>query len=151
MKIARLRHPVILQKYFETQDSTVGTVKKWQAIQSVFAEIQQVKGYVTFNSQQIEQAITHHITIRFQPFITTENWIQFNTRRFRIRSVENLLEANRFLLLKCEEVFIATESFAVGQGSVGDSLNQEITLSPYLLMNYYTFILMSGEQFNLMG
>jgi SPP1 family predicted phage head-tail adaptor len=151
MKIGRLRHVIALQDYSEIQDSMNGTIRKWVTTQQVFAEIIPKKGYINFMNQQLETATTHEITIRYQPYITSEKWIQFQNRRFRIRNVTNLLEKNRFLILKCEEVFYAEEYFEVGQASVGDPLTTEIYLNPYMLMNYYSFILMSGEQFNLMG
>jgi SPP1 family predicted phage head-tail adaptor len=120
--IANLRHRVQIQKYTETQDNQSGTVKTWTTLMTVFAEVKSVTGYVTFNSQQIEEKITHTIRIRWQSGITSENWLLMNSRRFRIRNVQNLFEKNRFLILMCEEVFYASTSFEVNDNSIGDPL-----------------------------
>jgi len=126
MKISRLRHRVELQRYNEVQDSGHGTIKTWTTFDTVFAMIESVKGYVTFQTQQIEEKITHKITIRYHDYVTSENWILMNSRRFRIRNVENLLEKNRFLVLLCEEVFHARDYFRVGVNAVGDALEFDL-------------------------
>lgn len=124
--IARLRHRMQLQTYSEIQDDTHKTLKTWTTLSTVFAEIVPVKGYTTFNTQQIEQTITHKITIRYQDFITSELWLLMNSRRFRIRNIRNILERNRFLEMLCEEVFFASDDFTVDSDAVEQPLRQEL-------------------------
>jgi SPP1 family predicted phage head-tail adaptor len=126
MKISRLRHRIQLQKYAEIQDNNTGTIKTWTTFATVFADIEPVKGYVTFDTQQIDETVTHKITIRFYPAITSENWILMNSRRFRIRNVVNMLEKNRFMVLLCEEVFHASEPFLVSANAIGDALVEDL-------------------------
>lgn len=124
--IGRLRHRMQIQSYSEIQDSTHGTLKTWTTLYTVFAEIVPVKGYTTFDTQQINEAITHKITIRWQPYITSELWLLKDSRRFRIRNVRNLLETNRFLEMLCEEVFYGFDEFVVGADAVEQPLRQEL-------------------------
>lgn len=126
MKIARLRHRIEIQTYTETQDDTISTIKTWNTIMTVWAEIQSVSGYVTYLTQQIDEKVTHKFIIRYQPYITSENWILMDSRRFRIRSVTNYLEKNRFLELACEEVFLAQEYFQAGVNKVAEPLEQNL-------------------------
>ena len=120
--IGRLRHRMQIQTYSETQDYQSGTIKTWTSIATVFAEIIPSHGYATFNAAQVENLVTHKIIIRYQPYITSENWLLMNSRRFRIRSIKNLLERNRFLELYCEEVFFAIDEFEVDVNTVEDHL-----------------------------
>lgn len=124
--IGRLRHRVQIQSYSEVQDSAHGTIKTWTTLYTVFAEIIPVKGYTTFDTQQINEAVTHKITIRWQPYITSELWLLKDSRRFRIRNIRNLLETNRFLEMLCEEVFYGLDEFAVGADAVEQPLSQEL-------------------------
>ena len=126
MKIANLRHRIQLQTYKEVQDADNGTIKTWTTVSTVSAEIVAVKGYVTFQTQQIGEAVTHKIMIRYQTLVTTENWILMESRRFRIRNVVNLAEKNRFLVLLCEEVFHAEQPFETGFSKTGDALKQDL-------------------------
>ncbi len=124
--IANLRHRVEVQTYTERQCGDSATLKTWNTIMTVFAEIISVKGYITFDTQQINEAITHKVTIRYQSGITSENWLLMNSRRFRIRNIQNLVEKNRFLVLLCEEVFRSTDPFLISESAIGDSLQDDL-------------------------
>lgn len=124
--IGRMRHRMQIQRYSEVQDNSHGTTKTWTTISTVFAEMVAVKGYTTFDTQQINEAVTHKITIRYQPYITSELWLLMNSRRFRIRNVRNLSERNRFLELLCEEVFHAFDNFTVDVDAVEQPLRQDV-------------------------
>jgi SPP1 family predicted phage head-tail adaptor len=122
MEIGKLRHRVQIQSYSEMQDSTHKTLKTWATTHTVWADINPVKGLVTFDTKQIGEGVTHKIIIRYQPYITSENWVYFNSRRFRIRLVLNIQERNRFLELLCEEDSFAFSHFEADENAAGDSL-----------------------------
>jgi SPP1 family predicted phage head-tail adaptor len=126
MEIGKLRARIEIQSYTEIQSGGHNTYKKWTTVKNVWADIDPVKGLVTLDTKQIGEKVTHKITIRYQPFITTEHWIYFNSRRYRIRSVRNLQERNRFLELLCEEDSIAIDEFEVGVEKVGDPLREDL-------------------------
>lgn len=127
-KIGELRQRVEIQIYNEIQDDAAGTIRTWSTVITVFAKVEAVKGNVTFLSQQIDEKITHKIKIRWQPFgaVTSENWILMNSRRFRIRNVQNPDERPLFLVLLCEEVFYGDVPFQTGVNSTGDPLDQSL-------------------------
>lgn len=131
--IGRMRHRISLQSYSEMQDSTFQTVPTWTTITTFWGEVVATKGRVYFNGQQTDEVITHKITMRYQNSnvpITTELWLLFRNRRFRIRRVKDILERNRFLELMCEEVFLAQSNFTSGSGTANEPLNQPIENSP---------------------
>jgi head-tail adaptor len=91
-------------------------------INTIWADIQPVKGSVYLLNQQIDQQITHKIYIRYFPSLTTEHWLTYDQSRFvtnvatanlgliqrkmfRIKGVENVLQLQRFMALNCEEYF----------------------------------------------
>jgi len=124
--IGSLRHRMQIQTYKETHSGNHDTNRVWTTIQTVYASIKNAKGTVTFGLQQIEQNITHKITIRYIPNVTTENWLLMESRRFRIRDVTDVIEKKRFLILSCEEVFIAQDAFVTGSDSTGEPLRQNL-------------------------
>lgn len=133
-KIAKLRHRVQIESFTETEGSGYTTNKVFTPIMTVFAECMPVSGYVTFMAQQIGQNITHKFMMRWQPYVTSENWILMDGRRFRIRSVKNYLEKNRFLELMCEEMFFAYDEFRVSENAVGDPLRWPVEFGVALCM-----------------
>lgn len=124
MEIGKLRHRVQIQSYSETQDATHRTYKTWTTVLTVWADIEPVKGLVTFDTKQIGEGVTHKITMRYQEYVTTERWIYFESRRFRIRAVRNLQERNRFLELLCEEDSLALDNFETDIDRVGNPLSE---------------------------
>jgi SPP1 family predicted phage head-tail adaptor len=122
MDIGSLRLRVQIQTYTEAQDNTHRTIKTWTTVKTVWADIQPVKGLVTFDTKQIGEGVTHKITVRYQPNINTEHWLYMNSRRFRIRSVRNLQERNRYLELLCEEDSLAIHNFTVNEDAVENPL-----------------------------
>ena len=71
-RIGDLRHRIQLQRYTEKEDSGHGTIKTWETIATVYANIIPVNGLVTFDTQQIDKKITHKIIIRYYPYISAE-------------------------------------------------------------------------------
>lgn len=149
--IGKLRHRMALQQYYEVQDSTFKNVPNFVTITTLFAEIEDYKGRVFFNGQQTDKTITHKIKIRYQPNVTSENWLQMDSRRFRIRRVRDTLERHRFLELDCEEMFLGTQSFTASQNSAGDSLRNTVEGIPLMLLNWYTLLTLDGNNLNSLG
>jgi SPP1 family predicted phage head-tail adaptor len=124
MDIGSLRLRVQIQTYTETQDATHKTLKTWETTKTVWADIKPMKGLITFDTKQIGEQVTHKVIIRYQPYITTENWLYMNSRRFRIRSVRNVDERNRYLELLCEEDSFAFNNFEAGEEAANDPLRE---------------------------
>lgn len=128
-RIGELRDRIQIQTYKEVPDGAAGTIRTWNTVITVFAKVEAVKGNVTFLSQQIDQKYTHKIKIRWQPHgaVTSENWVLMNSRRFRIRNVQNPDERPLFLILLCEEVFYGMTPFETGISAAGDPLEQSLS------------------------
>ncbi|MBK2125727.1 phage head closure protein [Fangia hongkongensis] len=72
-------------------------------IRNVWAAIENVKGIMSLDGVTDEEIPTHNIYIRYRNDITSENWIIFNNKNYKIIRVENLEENNIFLCLVCIE------------------------------------------------
>jgi SPP1 family predicted phage head-tail adaptor len=123
MNIGKLRLRVQIQRYTEKQDDTHRTYKNWETIHTVWASMEPVKGLVMLDTKNIGEGVTVKVTIRYQPYITTEHWLYMNSRRFRIRAVRNLIEQNKFIELLCEEDSLAIDEFRTDVNRVEDPLN----------------------------
>lgn len=69
----------------------------------VWAKVVTVAGKTFFDQVNADVALTHEITIRYDPTVTAETWVQAESRRFDIVSVEDLEERHEFMLLRCVE------------------------------------------------
>lgn len=104
VKTGHLRHRIALQTYAEAPTGSYDTSKTWTTIASFWGIVEPVKGLVYFDTKQIGEGVTHKITVRYNPAypISTEHWLLYDGRRYRVRSVVNTLERDRFLELLCE-------------------------------------------------
>lgn len=104
MRIGRLKHRVTLEERLEVPDKQTGTKVQFKPIVTVWAQVTPVKGLVKFDTKQIGQGITHEVLMRYYPDLTSEQWLEYKHRHFRIRDVSATCEQKRELLLLCEEV-----------------------------------------------
>jgi SPP1 family predicted phage head-tail adaptor len=121
MTIGMLRHKIQILQKREVMTGQSGTSVTYSIVTEPWADVKQVSGYVTFDTKQIDEKVTHKIKIRYRPFVTSENFIRFKKRLYRVRSVENEEERDRWLFLLCEMREILLDSFIVDTSSVDDS------------------------------
>ncbi len=102
-----LRHAIIIQSLADTPTGTTtgsDITTTYTNLYTLRARIEALKGTVYFDTKQIGEGITHKITIRkYSSAITTEHWILWDSRRFRIRAVRDLFERKRWTEFLCEE------------------------------------------------
>lgn len=125
MNIKKLNLRVTFTTYGEVEEvDGSGTYKTWQDIATVWAHVKPVKGLVRFDTKQIGEEITHKVITRFfnDPNITTEHWIRFRDKHFRIRSVTNVDEANRYYEFMCMEDSELADYFEANIDAAGDPL-----------------------------
>lgn len=125
MNVGSMRHRVsILQKVErEVSDSfTSNTI--YNTLGTVWAKIESVQGLVRFDTKQVGEEITHKITVRNYPYISSENWLKFQNRKFNIRFVRDFDERAQYLELLCQEVFTDEEEFTAGDNVAGDPLSE---------------------------
>lgn len=92
------------------QQSVVGkdagggsTGPTWVTFAKARAAIDPVRGSERLRAMQIEDTVTHRITIRYRAGITAKMRVKFGTRVMNIRAVLNWKEENRWLDIMAEE------------------------------------------------
>lgn len=68
---------------------------------TISAAIETKAGETVFDSSNTERVVTHRFYVRFEPDITAETWINFDSNLYDILTVENLDQRSEFLLLRC--------------------------------------------------
>lgn len=104
--IGKLRHRVVIQAENATPDGAGGFSDPWASptvVATVWASVVPLSGSEQFRGMQLEDKITHKITMRYRAGVTAKNRIVFGTRPFNIRVVRNIDERDRWLELMCEE------------------------------------------------
>lgn len=103
MKCPNLRHKITIQSETRTSDGAGGWDRTWTNFANARAEIKPLRGAEQFRAMNLEDSITHKITIRYRSGITSHMRIVFGTRIMNIRSVINIDERNRWLEIMADE------------------------------------------------
>tara|TARA_B100000161_G_scaffold87043_1_gene60890 strand:+ start:4402 stop:4725 length:324 start_codon:yes stop_codon:yes gene_type:complete len=103
MAVGGLRHKVDLQKPTNTRDAGGGAVKTFTTLAQLYAQIKPVSGQEKYRQGQVQESVTHHVTVRYRSDIGTNMRLVYQSRNFNIRHIRNIDERNRFLLLVCNE------------------------------------------------
>ena len=105
MKIGELKHVVSIQAKTKTRDSVGSWVETWSEFAKTRAKISAISASEQVKNQQIENQITHKVTIRYQSGIIPEMRVVYNSRIFEIVGPPiNVREENRWLELLCVEM-----------------------------------------------
>lgn len=103
VKIGDLRHRITFQSENKTPDGYRGHTSTWNDVVTVWGKVEPVSGREYYYANQLKNAISHKITIRFRPDITAELRAVFEKRTMKIESIINLLEQERFMEIRCIE------------------------------------------------
>lgn len=109
--IGAMRHQVTIQSQSRSADGGGSSAVTYQDVATVNGSIKPMSGGDRLFGDQIEERITHMITIRFRRDVTYKNRIKYDfadggtnySRIFNIRRVINRDTRNRFLDILCEE------------------------------------------------
>ena len=103
--IGKLRHVIALQEVTNTVDAGGGQGRTWATTAIVWAEVKPASGREQLHAMQLQDSVTHRITIRYCSDVKpTSKWrILFDGRHFNIRSVLNVDERNKFLVIMADE------------------------------------------------
>lgn len=69
----------------------------------VWAAIKTVSGKTFFDGVNTETNITHEFWTRYDVNVSSETWIEFESRRFDILDAQDLEERHEFMILICAE------------------------------------------------
>jgi SPP1 family predicted phage head-tail adaptor len=109
MKAGMLRHSITIETATETLAASGETTQTWTTFASVRAAIQPANGKETWRAAQVNPTLTHAITIRYLPRVTTKMRIKYideiteATRYFGIESIIDTDEKHVELHLMCSE------------------------------------------------
>jgi len=121
--IGEFRHRIDLYTYKDIEEKGgSGTYKHLSYFSSVWGLIENIKGLVRYDTKQLGEEVTHKITIRYIENLTTEYWLGFGIRRFRIRFITDINERSQYLELLVEEKSIHEEKLKASIGKAGQSL-----------------------------
>jgi SPP1 family predicted phage head-tail adaptor len=94
---------VQIQRQGSTQDAAGQLSDMWTTQATVWASIKPVSGREYFNASGERAEVTHTIGILYGPTVAPRDRIVYGSRMFDIKSVINVDERNRELLLMCTE------------------------------------------------
>ena len=104
--IGKMRFRLEIQVETQTSFELSQMKSTFQTIATVWGHVRDVSAREMLYGKQIDDKVTHRATIRYRHDVTTENWILWDGRKFRIRGVKDTQERRRFLILDLEEEFI---------------------------------------------
>lgn len=98
-----LNRPVQIQTRTTTTDAEGNSVATWTTTATVWAAINPLSTQERIQAGQLEEDISHVLTIRYPAAITHESRILYGMRVFDVRTVLNVGEANAVLEVACVE------------------------------------------------
>jgi SPP1 family predicted phage head-tail adaptor len=98
-----LRQTITFEEKTQIPDGCGGITDGWQKVLTARAQIKPVSGSERYQSMRLEATVTHQLIVRYNPFIKPWHRIRFGDRYFNIRSILNVEERNRWMIIKAEE------------------------------------------------
>lgn len=104
MRAGQLRHLATVQTELEDQSSMTGAVTKaWVTVASVYASVEPLIGRELQRAMAERAELTYTIRTRYLAGITTRHRLLYDGKTFNIRSVVDVEERHRELVLMCTE------------------------------------------------
>lgn len=103
VKIADLRHRVLVEEPVRTPDGGGGAIQTWSPIAEVWAAIRPLNGSERVVADTIAGRITHEIWIRWREGVGPHLRLRYGSRIFDLLSVLDVDEQHRFLRCLVEE------------------------------------------------
>jgi SPP1 family predicted phage head-tail adaptor len=105
MRAGKLRQEIVLQQLTSTTGDGAGGVASeiWTDFATVYADVEPLQGRELYQAQQINDELTHQITMRYYPGVASTMRVKYGTRILLIESIIDTEEGHRQLLLICKE------------------------------------------------
>lgn len=87
MKIGKLRHRLVIKSFTEASDGEGGTERSYSTQATVWGRVKPLKGRELMHARQVNDLVTHEITIRGGTTITPDQRIEHRGRTFEILTV----------------------------------------------------------------
>jgi SPP1 family predicted phage head-tail adaptor len=101
--ISRLRHRTQILIRTEDPDSGFGTDETFTVLATVWAQFIPVSGMKRLETQSYGTDITHKVLMRYRGDVTDRHWLEWNRRRFEIKTFRYLEEKTDWLELTVQE------------------------------------------------
>ncbi len=102
--IGDLNKRVSFQKRTGATDAGGGMADDWTTAFSLWAKVDTPSTGDYFNAMQMEQRVTHIVTVRWTPGISADMRIAMDGRYLTIKGVRDPDQRKRYLILNAEEV-----------------------------------------------
>ena len=103
MNSGKLRHRITIQSKGVARDSFGAEVITWLTEKTVWASVDPIFGREYFLAHQVQADVTHSIRIRYYEGLRPDWRILFGSRIFDIKSIINLEERGREMVLMARE------------------------------------------------
>jgi SPP1 family predicted phage head-tail adaptor len=100
--IGTMRQRVTLQEPVDTDDGGGGFTRQWQDGAALWAAMEPATARQRFEAGQAGVTVTHRLTIRYRPGVTSAHRLRLGTRIFDIRHL-HADEQRRFIHITAEE------------------------------------------------
>jgi SPP1 family predicted phage head-tail adaptor len=105
MKAGQLRKRIDIEQQALTADGGGGDTESWSALASgIYADVEPLSGRELFQAQQVNDELSHRVTIRYYPGVTSKMRVKYGARVLLIESIIDLEEKHRQVQLMCREV-----------------------------------------------
>lgn len=104
--IGGLRHRITFQEENRSDDGAGGGDVAWAnitGVNTVWGKVEPVSAGEGMLSMQLQNTVTHKITIRYKPDVTENMRIVYDGRYFNIRGIRHIEERDRWTEIRAEE------------------------------------------------
>lgn len=104
--IGQLRELFVFKARYEEPTTGGATIETFEEVFQTRAKIKPLSGITRIDMAQINTPVTHKAWIRYRPELSTRQWIEWDDRRFNIKSFQAVGERKQFQELMLEEIEI---------------------------------------------
>lgn len=101
--IGRLRHRTKILIRSEIPDGGFGTTENFTELATVWAQFMPVSGLKRIETQSYGTDVSHKVLMRYRGDVTDRHWLEWNNRRFEIKTFRYLDEQTYWLELTVQE------------------------------------------------
>ena len=104
MRAGGLRRQIIIEQTTETRDTDGAVINTWSTFATIWAEFVVSKGTVSIGDETVAGGrpvaeANQQLRIRYLSGLTPKMRVKFGSRYFNIKSISNVAERNREMLL----------------------------------------------------
>lgn len=103
MRAGLLRHKLIIERPVDARGELGEALIEWHPYPAVWGSVEPLSGRELMRYDRTMGELSHRITIRYLPALTTKMRIRFGERLFGITSIINKEERNISLEIMCQE------------------------------------------------